>query len=91
MAVVHRCPLFRGFSIKIAIKFHLAGLRRPLLAGGRCSEVAVNTGLTVHRKSHCFRKSLRYQAAYVPLVENNCCEYNIPCLRYLHYGWLVFV
>jgi hypothetical protein len=57
MTVVHRWLLFRGFSIKIAIKFDLAGLRLavvgkwPLLAGGRCSEVAINTGLTVHGKS----------------------------------------
>ncbi len=53
LAVVDRWPLFRGFSIKIAIVFDLAGLRLavvgmwPLFRGGRYSEVAVNTGLTV--------------------------------------------
>ena len=36
VAVVHRCPLLRGFSIKVAIEFDLAGLR-----------VTVVTGLTV--------------------------------------------
>jgi hypothetical protein len=41
VAVVHRWLLFRGFSIKIAIKFDLAGLRLavvgrwPLFRGGR--------------------------------------------------------
>jgi hypothetical protein len=36
VAVVHRWPLFRGFPIKVAIEFDLAGLR-----------VTVVTGLTV--------------------------------------------
>jgi hypothetical protein len=41
VAVVHRWPLFRGFSNKIPIKFDLAGLRLaavgrwPLFRGGR--------------------------------------------------------
>ncbi len=41
VAIVHRWPLFRGFQIKIAINFDLAGLklaivgRWPLFKGGR--------------------------------------------------------
>jgi hypothetical protein len=46
-------PLFRGgryteFSrIKLQLVWDVWGSGWPLLTGGRCSEVAVNTGLTV--------------------------------------------
>ena len=49
LAVVDKWPLFRGFSIKIAIEFDLAGLRLTVV--GHCLEVAVNTGLTVPLKN----------------------------------------
>jgi hypothetical protein len=48
------CPLFESGRYPGAdhekLLFTLAGwgLGRSLLTGGRCSEVAVNTGLTVH-------------------------------------------
>jgi hypothetical protein len=47
-------PLFRGgryseFSpIKLQLVCDVWGSGWPLLTGGRCSEVAVNTGLTIH-------------------------------------------
>jgi hypothetical protein len=44
---VHRWPLFRGFQSKLLLNLIWPGLGWPLLAGGRSSEVAVNTGLTV--------------------------------------------
>ncbi len=48
VAVVLRMQLARGFSIKISNKISLANFFWPLLTGCRCSEVAVNTGSTVH-------------------------------------------
>jgi hypothetical protein len=47
VAVVQSWPVFTGFSIKIGIKKAWPDLGWPLLTGGRYSEVAVNTGLTV--------------------------------------------
>jgi hypothetical protein len=46
-AVVHRWPLIRGFSIKIAIKFDLDGLRLAVVGSWPTFRGAVNTGLTV--------------------------------------------
>ena len=69
VAVVHRWSFCRGFSIKIGIKISKLAqpdLVWPLLTGGCCSEVAVNTGLTVlakiaslnlHASSHCLTKA----------------------------------
>ncbi len=53
LAVVQKLPLSRGWSWKVTIYFSWLGIRPvvidrwPLFGGGRCSEVAVNTGLTV--------------------------------------------
>ncbi len=47
VAVAQSWPVFTGFSIKIGIKVAWPDLGWPLLTGGRYSEVAVNTGLTV--------------------------------------------
>ncbi len=49
-------PLYRVgrslqvFQSKLVLKVAWPGLGWPLLTGGRYSEVAVNTGLTVHQK-----------------------------------------
>ncbi len=49
-------PLYRGdrslegFQLKLVLKLVWPELVRPLLTGGRYSEVVVSTGLTVYRK-----------------------------------------
>ena len=48
VAGVKRWPLFRGFSIKIAIEFDLVGLSLANVHRSCCSEVAINTGLNVY-------------------------------------------
>ena len=49
-AVVWRWQLFRGSSYKTRVlMWDIWGSGWPLLTGGRCSEVAVNTGLTVQK------------------------------------------
>jgi hypothetical protein len=46
--VVERVSFFTGWSLKISINFGWhGGSDTSLLTSGRCSEVVVNTGLTV--------------------------------------------
>jgi hypothetical protein len=46
VAVVQRWLVFEGFSIKIGMKISMARLYPAVVAGGRYSEVSVNTCLT---------------------------------------------
>ncbi len=41
-------PFDRGALIKVRFILAIAELYRPLLTGGRCSEVVVKAGFTVH-------------------------------------------
>jgi hypothetical protein len=66
VAVVQKWSFCRGFSIKIGVKISLPRLcpavvdRWPLLTGGRYSELAVNTGLTV-QSNYCTMATLGTQ------------------------------
>jgi hypothetical protein len=51
-----------GFQSKLLLNLILQALGWPLLAGGRCSEVAVNTVLTVHTKQ--FMQFLKIQLIF---------------------------
>ncbi len=50
MATLGTCkkwPFYRGALIKVRLKLAVTELNWPLLTGGRCSEVAVSSGLNV--------------------------------------------
>jgi hypothetical protein len=76
-------PLFRGgryseFSpIKLQLVWDVWGSGWPLLTGGRCSEVAVNTGLTVvallivHLKERFFPKYRRREPFEISISQHS--------------------
>jgi hypothetical protein len=63
-----------GFQSKLLLNLIWPGLGWPLLAGSRCSEVAVSTGLTVFRAVSLLDKKI-----------NNCsnCNWSIKVLKML--------